>query len=131
MEHPPLATFRFVVEFVHDDGGTTSIRPSCIGWIVMEESVKLCVDRVSLPLRESVVRHRLKNNERRHSKNERQRQQGAQFHLYFAKAFIASVSPCTVVGYMRSFMIFLMMSVEYVYSHERGGMGLSHATRLK
>ena len=32
---------------------------------------------------------------------------------------------------MRSFMIFLMMSVEYVYSHERGGMGLSHATRLK
>ena len=31
---------------------------------------------------------------------------------YFVNAFIASVNPCTVVGYMRSFMIFLMMSVE-------------------
>ena len=50
---------------------------------------------------------------------------------YFVNAFIASVNPCTVVGYMRSFMIFLMMSVEYVYSHERGGIGFSHATRLK
>ena len=31
---------------------------------------------------------------------------------YFVNAFIASVNPCTVVGYIRSFMIFLMMSVE-------------------